>query len=318
MKNIQDIKNEFAIKYFGDTYNNVIVLFKTLEKAYREKLLNNSEELKKLMTVYAALNSNDITMLKTLKGLDPTELQSNLYDLYKKAQYACFDKIKQECYTFNEKDIDENLSQKDQIVYNINKRPENLLVNVAKLERDMELDKNQLDKFLNQYVLYREYRKIGNDFKSLSFVNNHDIHSFRDINQYVTFVYPNDIPENYLITISKKDAHVKFYDKNPASRMAQNFLSPENLLNSTNEFNEIAVIRKDIHNEESREIKPIAILCNKKITELERKIAKRLNISIIFSETEYVPKKYFKKKSLDYTYYNYKKRETKYDFEEIK
>ncbi len=317
MEDINKIKEYYCKQIFDDNLQNVVVLLKTIEYAYRQNLLKNTEEYKTLMSIYACLNSNRQGVVNLLDKYIGKNVAENLYDLYKQAQTECFKQILNECYSFDDNDIDKNLQIDEVPVYNIKKMPKKMLINVAKLERNEKLSKEELQKFLEQYVYYRTYRKINNDYKSLSFISNNDVHAFRDINQFVTFVYPSDIPARYVISISRKDAHVKFYNKTPASRMSQHFSTPKNLLDSTNEFNEIAVLRKDVHNPESREILPVAILCNKKITPLEREIAKTLGISIIFSETEYTQKKYSKKKKLDYRYYTPGKKEVKYDFTEI-
>lgn len=317
MDDLQTIKEFYSQKLFDDNYQNVVVLLTTLENAYREGIIEQSKELTTLMEIKSALVSTKKDVVRVLEKHKNNNYGEQLYDLYKHAQAQCFKGICNECYNFNSDDLDETLQTDNVPVYNIKKLPKKMLINVAKLERNAELSKEELQKFLEQYVYYRNYRKIEGDYKSLSFVSNNDIHAFRDINQFVTFVYPNDIPERYVITIAKKDAHVKFYKKFPASRMRRHFTTPKNLLDSTNEFNEIAVLRKDGHNPESREVLPVAILCNKKITPLERKIANMLDISIIFSETEHIQKKYSKKKKLDYKYYTPGKKEVKYDFTEI-
>lgn len=134
--------------------------------------------------------------------------------------------------------------------------------------------------------------KFVQDFKSLSFIDNSDIKSYRNLNDFVTFVYPNNIPNEYLITISKEDAYTEFTKEGlPTSRQKPYYKESSKLLNSTTTFNEVAILRSNQYIDENAEdttIKPVAIFCLNKITPLEYEIAKELNIDIIYSESKYV------------------------------
>lgn len=308
------IKQQMANELFADSYNNVIILLGVINRAYQQGLIKSDKNFKDLMTVYSALRSNDAGVVKTLDKFKGENLESALYDVYKQAQYACFEDIKSECYDFDEKDIDMTLQQGDVQVYNIKKLPKKMLVSVARLERKSSFSKQQISQFWDKFVGIRKFRKIKSDYQSLSFISNHDMHLFRDINEYVTFVYPNDIPKEYLLTISRKDAYVTFEDNRPISKMAPFYVKPQTLLDSTNEFNEVAVIRQDPHNESKPVVQPIAILCTKEITPLEYQIAEMFGLKIIYSETTYTQKKYTSKKYLPYE--NNLKASIKFDFDE--
>ena len=307
MEEIKIIKEKIALKLFEDSFNNVMILLKVIANAYENGLIENNQDFKDLMTIYSALSSNDKTILKTLEKFKDKNFTATLYDVYKQAQYSAFEKLQAECIKPEDLETEEPF-------LNIQKMPVKMLVNISRMDRNQQLSDSELDKLLDSYIYPRTQRKVTADFKSLSFISNHDIRAFRDVAQFVTFVYPSDIPNGYLITITRKDAQVEFSDKKPVSRIAPYFSTPQSLLDSTNEYNEVAVLRKDPYNDESREIKPIAILCNKNITALEQRIADRLGIKIILSETTYVAKKYTTKRKIDYTNYNAKS-EIKYDFD---
>lgn len=315
MKDILEIKEQIANALFEDSFNNVSILLKVIDRAYKQGLIDNSPEFKDLMTVYSAFCSNDVSVLKTLKRFEGQSLVAPLYDIYKQAQYASFEAINKECYNFDQKDIDESLQQGNVEVYNIKKLPKKMLVNVARVERNAKLSKQELEAFWDKFVGVRSFRKIKSDFKSLSFISNHDMHLFRDVSQCLTFVYPNDIPKEYLITITRKDAFVTFGDKEPTTRMAPFYAKPQTLLDSTNEYNEVAVIRQDPHNDAKPIVQPVAILCTKEITPLEYQMAKKFGLKIIYSEASYKQKKYTTKKELPYKT-NWKDG-IKYDFDEI-
>lgn len=309
---LTESKNRYCQQLFGQNANNVLTLLEKIVVAYNLSMIEKSAQNKDLVFAYAALSSSDPTVVKTLQRLNGKNLAPALYDAHKTALYTTFDAIKQSCYKFDQKDVDPE--QTEVPVYNVKKASEKLLINVAKLERNGNPTDKELDKFLQSYCESRSYRDIEKDFKSLSFVDTNDLKVFRDTNQYVTFVYPDDIPNDYLITISRKDACLDFYNKTPITKMAFYYNSPQTLLDSTDNFNEIAVLRKDPFNDESRQVLPVALLCTKKITPLEQRIAQKLGLKIIFSENEYTPK-ISKKKSLDWKAYQPGKKQIKYDFE---
>lgn len=311
---IVDIKQDICLALFDDTYKNVSTLLNLVAKAYNEGLIEQKPEYKVLITINSALNSNDISVLKTLTKYEGQKFNDLLYDAYKESLYATFESIKSACYNFDDNDFDNNLTNETGIpIYNIKKLPKKLLVNVSRFEKNANIKTPELKKMLELYVDERSNKDNVQDYKSLSFIDNNDIKVFRNLNNYVTFVYPPNIPNELLITVANKDAWVKFKDKHVYSNIAPNFSNYQTLLDSTNDFNEVAVLRKDPYGEQ--EIKPIAIFCSQNISENEKQIAKLLNIPIIFSETQYVEKKYSKKKSFDY--YNIKDNDiVKYDFDE--
>lgn len=314
MEQLKTKKQDICIALFGDTYNNVSLLLKQIAKAYNSGLIEHKEEYKDLLTIYNALNSNDISVLKNLAKYKNHNFEGVLYDAYKDSLYKTFESIKNSCYGFNNQDFDGKLSQQNGVkVYNIKKLPKKMLVNVSRLSRDTVSSDYETTKYLDEYVGQRSYRDVNQDYKSLSFIDNHDIKTYRNVNDFVTFVYPSDIPNNMLITITKKDAWIKFKDKNVYANTAPFFNNAQTLLDSTNDFNEVAVLRKDPHSE--TQIKPCAILCTKKITQQEQQIAKILNIPIIYSEAEYIQRKFANKKKFDYQTNQTQK--TKPDFDEL-
>lgn len=307
------LKSAYCKKLFDDSFNNVFHLLENIAVAYNNGMLEKSSENKDLMFAYTALCSNDIGVINTLQRLEDKNLAPALYDAHKLALDKTFDNIKQQCYKFDQAHIDKNLDA-DIPVYNIKKTSQKLLINVARIERNSNPTDKELDKILYMYTENRSFRDIEKDYKSLSFVDTNDLKVFRDTNTFLTFVYPDDIPNNFVITISKKDACVDFENKVPYTRMAPFYSSAQTLLDSTNQFNEIAVLRKDTLAEDGQQVLPVALLCTKNITPLERRIAKKLGLKIVFSENQYVPK-ISKKKSFDWHAYIPGKKEIKYDFD---
>lgn len=312
--NIADFKEKICLELFSDTYKNVSTLLNIISKAYNDGLIDRKLEYKDLITINAALNSNDESILKTLKKYEGQRFEEVLYDAYKDAMYVTFESIKSTCYDINIDDFDKHLSKEVGIqVYNIKKQPKKLLINVSRFEKNSNIKDSELKKLLNMYVNERSNRNNNQDFKSLSYIDNHDIKAYRDINNYITFVYPPQIPNEFLITITRKDAWIKFKDKQVYSSKAPYFSNNQTLLDSTNDFNEVAILRKDPHSDKA--VKPLAIFCSQNITENEIRIAKILNIPIIFSETKYV-KKYANKKKFNYYYNNQRDYDTP-DFDEV-
>ncbi|MBE7074694.1 MAG: hypothetical protein E7376_01780 [Clostridiales bacterium] len=315
MWKIQITKQNICKALFADTYNNVNIYLTQIVNAYNSGLIDKKPEYKDLITIYAALKSDDASVLKTLKKYEGQNFEGLLYDAYKDAMYSTFNAIKAECYSFDEEHYDEKLSSKAGVkVYNIKKLPKKMLINVSRADRDAVLKNSEVEKYLDMYVYERTSRNIKQDYKSLSFVDNHNIKAYRDINNFVTFVYPPDIPNDLLITIARKDAEVDFKDKQVYTQTAPYLSKPQTLLDSTNECNEVAVLRKGPHG--GHEVKPMAIFCCKRITEYEKQAAKYLNIPIIYSETEFVQKKYTNKTKYDYSCVK-NSEQIKSDFDEL-
>lgn len=297
---IQEIKNRICDEIFSDTYSNVENLLDKVVSVYSSGLMERKAEYKDLATIYSALKSNDMSVLNTLKKYKGQDMQGVLYDAYKDALNATFNEIKESCYKFNESDIDENLTKQvgdDVKVYNIKKNSQKLLINSSRMLRETKESDYKTRESLDAFINPRLGRKINKDYKSLSYVDNKDLKVYRDVKEYVTFVYPTDIPNDMLITISRQDAWTDFKDKDVHVENPSFLGKAESLLGSTNEYNEISVLREaPIRNEQ---IKPIALFCSKKITDYEKQIAKILNIPIVYSESEYKPK-FYKKANLPY------------------
>jgi len=271
---------------FDDCYDNVIKNLRIINYAYQNKMLERKEEYKPLIKMFALLSSKNLDILKSFNSNQV--LTENLYDAYKDVQNTCFEKIKSTLYTINASDLDNNLSKDNIKVYNIHKNTKNLLICTTRIKKT-EKDLSKLEENIN----FRYNRKISQDYKSLSFVNNKNLKTYRDLNKYVTFVYSNDIPNNFLITISSDDAIIKF-DKEglPTSKAKPFYKESEKLLDATTYFNEIAILRNDnyLENYESNInsiIKPCALFCINEITPTEYEIARQLNIPIIYSESKY-------------------------------
>lgn len=272
---------------FDDNFDNVIKNLKIINYAYQNNLINRKEEYKPLIEMFAILNTNN---LEIIKAFEPKQiLTENLYNAYKEVQYKSFENIKSSLYNFKEEDINLNLSNNEVKVFNIKTNEEKLLISTS---RFLKNENNDLSK-INQNINFRNNRKISQDFKSLSFINNKNIKTYRDLSKYVTFVYPNDIPNEYLISITSEDAWVDFNKEGlPASKSKPFYKENEKLLDSTTHFNEISILRNDNFIEDynskfNSTVRPTALFCIGEITPIEYKIAKELNIDIIFSESKY-------------------------------
>lgn len=271
---------------FEDSFNNVIKNLEQVNYAYQNNLIERKEEYKPLLKMYALLNSKNLNIIK---NFEPKEkLLENLYDAIKDVQNYAFINIKNSLYIQKKEDLSLELSKNNVIVYNIKKNDEKLLICTTRIKKD---DKNT--NMLYDNINFREKRKITQDYKSLSYISNKKINSYRDLNKYVTFVYPSNIPNDFLVTISSNDANVKF-DKEgiPASFAKPFYKESEKLLDNTTYFNEIAILRnnnriEDYEKNINSTIKPIALFCVGKINEIEYNIAKELNIDIIYSESKY-------------------------------
>lgn len=271
---------------FEDSYSNVIKNLQIINYAYQNNLIERKEEYKGLLKMYALLNSKN---LEVIKAYEPNEkLIENLYDAYKDVQSSSFESIKNSLYTPKSEDFSEELSNDWVKVYNIKKNDEKFLICTTRIKKsDKSTD------MLYDNINFRNKRKIAQDYKSLSYVSNKNLNSYRDLNKYVTFVYPNNIPNEFLVTISSEDAFVKFDSEGiPKSSAKPFYKESEKLIDNTTYFNEIAIIRnnnrlEDYEDNINSTIKPTALFCVGEITQIEYNIAKELNIDIIFSESKY-------------------------------
>ena len=306
MEDINALKEKICQKYFNDSFNNVKTLLSAINVAYANKMLDRKPEYKDLVCFYSALNCDDESVLKTIVRFDGKDLKASIYDAYREALTKTFQKIKNDCYVFSEDDYETTIDNKVK-VYNIHLHSNKMLINVSKIDRNSKFDKNMKES-INNYIYHRENRKIEQDYKSLSFVDNKNIKAFANFNQFLTFVYPSTIEDDFVIAISKKDALVDFVDFRPTTFVKPDFVDAKTLLDSTNNFNEITVLRKDVYSIDAKEIKPIAILATGEITELEKQIAKEYNLDIILSDAKY---KSYKIKNN----YSLKANQISYDFD---
>lgn len=305
MEDLKLLKENICQKYFNDSFNNVKTLLSAINVAYHGNMLERKQEFKDLICFYSALNCDDPSVLKTIEKFDGKALQESVYDAYKAALSKTFQGIKESCYNFDEKDFEKVLDGVK--VYNIHSHAEKMLINVSKIERDAKCDKNMLAS-IDAYINHRENRKIEQDFKSLSFVDNKNMKAFNNFNKFVTFVYPSTIPDDFVIAISKKDALTDFVDGRPTTFVKSDFVDAKTLIDSTNKFNEITVLRKDVYSENNKQVKPVAILSTGEITNLEMEIAKKYNLNIILSDAKY---KSFEIKN----FYSIKSNQISYDFD---
>lgn len=304
-------KLNYCKEVFGSDYKNVVNNLKIVYDAYAENLIERKDEYKILITFYNVLNSNIPEMTDTLKDYDSIKIQSTLYDAIKDCQYASFDDIKKHSYNLNEKDFDENMSNNYGVkVYNIKKSKTDLLISTTSWSKKYNNDYDDYHNSIAHKIDFSHHlspkrdRKSYQDYKSLSFVDNTNLKSYRDLNKYVTLVYSPNIPNEHVITISADDAFVEFSGKDAIySNKKPTYTTSKDLLDKTRYFNEIAVLRSNQYsqNPETTSLKPIALFCVKDITNTDLEIAKQYNLPIIFSECNYKfkdsyksPKNYFK------------------------
>lgn len=296
-------KLNYCKQVFGSDYENVVNNLKLVYDAYTKNLIDRKNEYKILINFYNVLNSNTPEMIDTLKDYDSLKIQSILYDAIKDCQYSSFEDIKKHSYNLNEKDFDEEMSKNYGVkVYNLKKSQTNLLISTTSWSKKYN---NDYDDFHNSIANKEDFshhlspkrnRKNYQDYKSLSFVDNTNLKTYRDLNKYVTLVYSPDIPNEHVITISTDDAFVEFSGKDAIySNKKPSYTTSKDLLDKTRYFNEIAVLRSNQYAiDEQSALKPLAIFCVKNVTNTDLEIAKKYNLPIIFSESIYKFKDVYK------------------------
>ena len=292
------LKNYITIKLFNDFYEDVLVNLESFVYSYKKGLLKKSERNDRLQRFYNLLSSNggeifseDLSKFVGIKG--------DLYDAFKEMQRASFDSIKESLYVPKVEDLDQRKTERFGVkVYNIGSSHKKLLLHVTSFSRnwgksfpeELRIFRGKNPVPIKKSILPERGRKgRANDFISLSYVDNSEIKTFRDVGHFVCFAYGNNIPNDHLITISNKDAYTEracveegavFSDQRPF------YSSSDDLLDATKYFNEIAIIKRDDFGEKAGKPNlPIAVFCNGYITEQDVKCAKSLRVPIIFSET---------------------------------
>ena len=292
------LKNYITIKLFNDFYEDVLVNLESFVYSYKKGLLKKSERNDRLQRFYNLLSSNggeifseDLSKFVGIKG--------DLYDAFKEMQRASFDSIKESLYVPKVEDLDQRKTERFGVkVYNIGSSHKKLLLHVTSFSRnwgksfpeELRIFRGKNPVPIKRSILPERGRKgKANDFISLSYVDNSEIKTFRDVGHFVCFAYGNNIPNDHLITISNKDAYTEracveegavFSDQRPF------YSSSDDLLDATKYFNEIAIIKRDDFGEKAGKPNlPIAVFCNGYITEQDVKCAKSLRVPIIFSET---------------------------------
>ena len=292
------LKNYITIKLFNDFYEDVLVNLESFVYSYKKGLLKKSERNDRLQRFYNLLSSNggeifseDLSKFVGIKG--------DLYDAFKEMQQASFDSIKDSLYVPKVEDLDQRKTERFGVkVYNIGSSHKKLLLHVTSFSRnwgksfpeELRIFRGKNPVPVKKSILPERGRKgKANDFISLSYVDNSEIKTFRDVGHFVCFAYGNNIPNDHLITISNKDAYTEracveegavFSDQIPF------YSSADDLLDATKYFNEIAIIKRDDFGEKAGKPNlPIAVFCNGYITEQDVKCAKSLRVPIIFSET---------------------------------
>ncbi len=292
------LKNYITIKLFNDFYEDVLVNLESFVYSYKKGLLKKSERNDRLQRFYNLLSSNggeifseDLSKFVGIKG--------DLYDAFKEMQRASFDSIKESLYVPKVEDLDQRKTERFGVkVYNIGSSHKKLLLHVTSFSRnwgksfpeELRIFRGKNPVPIKKSILPERGRKgKANDFISLSYVDNSEIKTFRDVGHFVCFAYGNNIPNDHLITISNKDAYTEracveegavFSDQRPF------YSSSDDLLDATKYFNEIAIIKRDDFGEKAGKPNlPIAVFCNGYITEQDVKCAKSLRVPIIFSET---------------------------------
>ena len=279
------LKNYITIKLFNDFYEDVLVNLESFVYSYKKGLLKKSERNDRLQRFYNLLSSKDGEIfsadLSKFVGI-----KEDLYDVFKEMQQVAFNSIKESLYLPKQEDLDQRRTERFGVkVYNIGSSQKKLLLHVTSFSR------NWGKSFPEELRIFRGKNPvpIKKSILPLSYVDNSNLKTFRDIGHFVCLVYGNNIPNDHLITISNMDAFTErshtaegavFSDQKPF------YSSADDLLDSTRVVNEIAVIKRDDFGEKAGEPNlPIAVFCNGFITEEDVRCARRFNVPIIFSET---------------------------------
>lgn len=282
------IENYICIRLFRDVKSSVLCNLEVFNAAYEDNMIKRSPSNDRLKLFYDKITNNPLgeffreDYLNQFKGI-----KEDLYDAFKEMQLSTFTDVKKSLYCLDEKDVDKEKSERIGVkVYEIGKQPEKMLLHVTTMDRSKPYKETKFTDFRRWLTSQRDW--LGNDYISLSYIDNSDIKTFRPVEDYVTVIFGSDIPDDHLITISDKDAFTeKDMNGDISSRQIPFYHSAEKLLENTKHFNEIAIIKADIvGGKEDKPNTPIAIFCHKQITENDIKLAKCLNLPIIHSTSD--------------------------------
>ncbi len=288
-KNFKDlIENYIYIRLFKDIKSSVLCNLEIFNAAYQDNMIEKSPSNVRLKLFYDKITNDPLgeffreDYLNQFKGI-----KEDLYDAFKEMQLSTFTDVKKSLYCLDEKDVDKEKSERIGVkVYEIGKKPEKMLLHVTRTSRCGPYKETQFTNFRSGLTPQSE--RLDNDYISLSYIDNSDIKTFRPVEGYISVVFGSDIPDDHLITISNKDAFTeKDMEYGLFSRQIPFYRSAEKLLENTNDFNEIAIIKSDnVGGKGDKLNTPIAIFCHKQITENDIRLAKYLNLPIVHSTSE--------------------------------
>ena len=210
-------------------------------------------------------------------------------------QEQTFSDIKKSLYTLEEADIDQKLSENLGVkVYKIGKQPKKMLMHVSWIEK-----KNMQSE--GDYFEPKGKKNVLSEYIALSYVDNGHLKTYRNLDDYITVIYGRDIPQDHLVAISDRDAFVSYEwpsedvkEKGEekglgttVSNQKQLFLGAKELLERTQVFNEISILRQDAASQNPITTRPIAVFCRREISDADVSFAKKYGLPIVLSNANY-------------------------------
>lgn len=291
---IEVLREVFCVKVFQDSYKNVMTNLKTFNEAFQKGFLNEKDNFKRLGEVFNLLNSNK-EIINSVNLERYSGLKEVLYDAFKEMQEQTFSDIKKSLYTLEEVDIDQKLSEGLGVkVYKIGKQPKKMLMHVSWIEK-----KNMQSE--GDYFEPKGKKNVLSEYIALSYVDNGHLKTYRNLDDYITVIYGRDIPQDHLVAISDKDAFVSYEwpsedvkEKGEekglgttVSNQKQLFLGAKELLEKTQVFNEISILRQDAASQNPITTRPIAVFCRREISNADVSFAKKYGLPIVLSNANY-------------------------------
>ena len=291
---LEVLREAFCVKVFQDSYKNVITNLTTFNEAYQKGYLKGRGNFKKLGAAFNLLNSEEeILMAANLE--DYSGVKELLYDAFKEMQEQTFSDIKKSLYTLEETDLDKKASEDLGVkVYRIGKQPKKMLMHVSSIEKK-NMHSSSVD-----YFEPKGEKNVLSEYIALSYVDNENLKTFRNLDDYITVIYGNNIPQDHLVAISNKDAFVAYEwpgeevkEKGEqkgvgttVSHQKQMFLGAKELLNRTQTFNEVSILRRDAA-PQNPTTRPIAVFCRREISDSDVSFAKQYGLPIVLSSANY-------------------------------
>ena len=286
------IGNYICIRLFKDFKHSVVKNLETFNEAYMRNFIEKSPRNNRLKLFYDKISGNYCgdffreECLKEFKGI-----KEDLYDAFKEMQIKTFTDIKESLYSLDEKDVDQEKSNELGVkVYEIGDQPKKMLIHVTGMRKRETIKRDNLVELKERFLPQEGRAGKANDYISLSYIDNSDIKAFESPNDYISVIYGSDIPSDHLLTISNKDAYTEREEtpeEAPYSSQVACYLSAKDLLEETDLFNEVAIIKADeVGGKGEKPNFPIAIFCNGDITEKDVDAAKYLNLPIVHSTTK--------------------------------